>query len=641
MHPLLGWLATAAVVILFFLGVMNDRWTRGPTIEAGQLQSKAQGGAETALRNAEAVQAMGMLPALLYRWNRTNREALSISLKAGDRGSVVMGLGKFIRMVVQISILAVGAYLVISTGKLASTNPNTAAFTGGMMIAASILLGRALAPVEQALGGWKGLVATWNSYNKLNNLQRVMPDPTQGGMALPEPKAHLVGRSVSFIASGTNKPILRNVSIEVKPGEVIGIVGPSAAGKSTLCRIIMGILPPTHGDMRLDGSETSRWQRDDFGQYVGYLPQDIEIFAGTVSENISRMAPAANPENIIAAARLAGVDHLIRSLPHAYDTPIGEGGVPISGGQRQRIGLARALYGNPRLLVLDEPNASLDAEGEDALENAISASKKSGAAIILVAHKPSILMQADKVLVLRDGMMEMFDDRDTVLGKLLGPKFNPNQRRQVSSNVTPKSSVKPKAPKKTKAKPKTQATAQKTPKAKEEDPKANKDTPVTPPTTPETPPKNRQFVVSPEGVKEVEKAKIIEEESIENLEADFEIPTTDDSGITPQSRPIARSIAEQIENIVHQDDHVPYHPEDHRHTHQDENFNEVDFDRSDEKAIKFVPPEENEKLEETHADIEIEPAQQTIEADKKDKKEATAIDPLDLLFADDGDDDDK
>jgi ABC-type protease/lipase transport system fused ATPase/permease subunit len=264
-------------------------------------------------------------------------------------------------------------------------------------------------------------------------------------MTLPAPKGRLTLEGVAYMAPGGNRPILRGVNFVVEPGTAVGVVGPSAAGKSTLCRLICGLYPPTHGPIRLDGAETHFWQRGDLGRYVGYLPQDVEIFSGTVRENISRMDPNAPPEAVIEAAQLAGIETMIRGLPHGYDTRIGENGVPLSGGQKQRIALARALFRRPKLVVLDEPNASLDNDGERALEQAISDIKSAGAAVIIVAHKPNILLQSDFVLVLREGVQEMFGPRDEVLARIAGPQFLEAARRQVGSDGSKAEQPRPQA----------------------------------------------------------------------------------------------------------------------------------------------------------------------------------------------------
>lgn len=426
LHPLLFWVALAGAVLLFSLGYVNDVWTRPPSREAGQVSARAQTAADAALRNGEVVQAMGMMPGLLYRWRTDNREALGYHVTAGERSANIMGLGKFFRLAVQVGILALGAALVI--------NPDVH-FTAGAMIAASILLGRALAPVEQALGGWRGLTGALEAANRLRALMIALPAP-EDTMTLPAPKGILSVERLTWLPRGSGKPILRNVSFDVRSGEAVGIVGPSAAGKSTLCRLIVGLHPPTQGHARLDGAETWSWQRSDFGKYVGYMPQDVEIFPGTVWENIARLDPNADPADVVAAAKMAGVETMIRALPQGYDTIIGEGGMPLSGGQRQRIALARVCYRRPKLVVLDEPNANLDREGEQALENAIASLKAAGAAIVLVAHKPNILMQTERVLVLREGVAEIFDERDAVLTRLAGPRFLEAARAEVSSEFT-------------------------------------------------------------------------------------------------------------------------------------------------------------------------------------------------------------
>jgi PrtD family type I secretion system ABC transporter len=344
---------------------------------------------------------MGMLPNMLRHWDEHNEAVLRDQQRAADRSGFIAGSSRFLRLFVQVAILGLGALLVLRDE-----------LTGGGMIAGSILLGRALAPIEQAIVAWRELAAARASRQRLLKLFRAMPLPTPG-IRLPRPDGRISVERASFVPPGMNEPVLKQLSFDVEPGQVLGIVGPSAAGKSTLCRLLVGIWPPSAGHVRLDGADVCSWDRADFGRHVGYLPQDVELFTGTVRENIARMAPASDgalagaDEQVIGAARLADVHEMILRLPDGYDTEVGENGASLSGGQRQRIGLARALYGAPRLMVLDEPNANLDQAGEAALLRAIAALKHQGTSVVLVTHRPSLLHAADKVVVLRDGMIEM------------------------------------------------------------------------------------------------------------------------------------------------------------------------------------------------------------------------------------------
>ncbi|HET8727275.1 MAG TPA: type I secretion system permease/ATPase [Alphaproteobacteria bacterium] len=409
MHPWLGALALGAAIVLFGLALANDLTTRRALKEANHLSVAAYGQAEAAVRNAEVVQAMGLLPALLGRWRDRNAVVLERQSAAAERSALIVGCSKFTRLFVQIAILGVGAYLVLE-----------AELTAGGMIAGSILLGRALAPVEQAIGAWKSLVSARTSYDRLQSLLQATPEKP-AAMRLPEPRGDLAVEKLVFVPPRGTKPVLKQVSFELPAGQSMGIIGPSAAGKSTLCRLLVGTWPPSAGNVRLDSADVHSWDREDFGRHVGYLPQDVELFAGTVKDNIARMGEATD-EDVVAAARLANVHELILNLPDGYETEIGDQGAVLSGGQRQRIGLARALFGNPKLLVLDEPNANLDSEGEAALTRTIAALKERGTTIVMVAHRPSILAHIDKLLVLRDGMVEMFGARDQVLERFGRPR---------------------------------------------------------------------------------------------------------------------------------------------------------------------------------------------------------------------------
>lgn len=284
------------------------------------------------------------------------------------------------------------------------------------MIAASILMSRAVAPVEQAIGAWRQVVGAREAYRRLvAYFGEALPRAQS--MKLPAPKGHLAAEGVSYVPPGADKPVLRNVSFALEPGTVLGVVGPSGAGKSTLARLLVGVAKPGAGAMRLDAADVHAWNRDDVGRHIGYLPQDIELFAGTVKENIARMGEV-DPAAVVAAANLAGVHEMILRMPAGYDTEIGEGGSWLSGGQRQRIGLARALYGEPRLVVLDEPNSNLDTEGEAALQQAVLALRRAGSTVVLITHRPNLIGAADNILVLQDGAVRMFGERERVLAAI-------------------------------------------------------------------------------------------------------------------------------------------------------------------------------------------------------------------------------
>ena len=425
MHPWLGMLALGAALVLFALALANELITRTPLKEASQIQIRAQQQAEATTRNAQVVQAMGLLPGLLRRWNLQNAEVLDRQQTASKRAGTIVGFSKFFRLAVQVGILGLGAFLVLG-GEL----------TSGGMIAGSILLGRALAPVEQAIGAWKSLIGAQAGYGRLKMLlERIPPQPPR--MPLPAPEGHLTVDRLTFAPPGSNRPVLKQVSFELTAGEALGVIGPSAAGKSTLCRLLVGGWPPSTGHVRLDAAEVHTWDPVDLGRHVGYLPQDVELFSGTVRDNIARMVEDPPPAAVIEAASLAGVHEMILHLPDGYDTEIGDFGAVLSGGQRQRIGLARALYDNPRLLVLDEPNANLDQDGEIALLKAIQMVKERGTTVIMVAHRPSVLAHVDKLLVLREGVVEMFGKRDDILSRLRRPdgKAQPQVQGQAKPQV--------------------------------------------------------------------------------------------------------------------------------------------------------------------------------------------------------------
>jgi PrtD family type I secretion system ABC transporter len=409
LHPLLGILSLAGALVLLTLAIINEMATRKPLQASGNASIQALHQAEAAARNADAIEAMGIMPGLIRRWNQRNSEALSLQTKAGIRSGSIAATAKFTRLLLQVGMFGVGAWLVI-IGEL----------TPGAMIAGSILMGRALAPIDSAIGSWRSGIAAREAYRRIAAQFDEMS--SQGkAMALPAPSGSLRVEGLAYVHPGASKPALRNIAFAVEPGDVLGLIGPTAAGKTTLARLLIGNLEPRVGHVRLDGIEISQWASADRGRHIGYLPQDIELFSGTVAENISRMGEA-EAEKVIAAAQLAGVHDMILRLPQGYDTEIGEGGAALSGGQRQRIALARALFGNPPFVVLDEPNANLDQSGEQALLNAVGALKERGATLVIIAHRPNLLRHTDKILVLRNGAPSMFGPRDKVLEKIMGPE---------------------------------------------------------------------------------------------------------------------------------------------------------------------------------------------------------------------------
>ncbi len=406
LHPSLGWIAFGGAVLLFMLTLANE-WATGALLrQASTAAMASQRRAESMVRNAEVIDSMGMAPAVLQRW----REGLSASVppqeKAADRAAMLLSITRFCRLTIQVAVLGFGAWLTLEQQ-----------LTSGASIAASIIMGRALAPVEQMIGGWKQLVQARQSYRRLLgflSLPRIRPP----GIPLPEPSGKVSAERVTFGFPGQPVAIIKGISFALSPGESLAIIGPSAAGKTTLIRLLIGTLQPSAGTVRLDGADVFTWQREDFGRYVGYLPQDVELFDGTVMKNIGRMRDA-EPELVFEAAKLAGCHEMILRLPQGYDTEIGDGGQHLSGGQRQLIGLARAMFGNPRFVVLDEPNSNLDGDAEQALIRGLEALKARGTTVILVSHRPTLVQGVDKVLLLRDGAAEAFGPRAEVLKRLV------------------------------------------------------------------------------------------------------------------------------------------------------------------------------------------------------------------------------
>jgi PrtD family type I secretion system ABC transporter len=402
-HPVLGAVAAAGAFAMVVLAVLNELLTRAPLERAQAEGRRAARFIDANVRNAEVVSALGMLPAVTRRWMRLNDAALSEQARAARRGSLLSGASKFTRQTVQLAMLAGGAYLVVSQH-----------VTAGVMIAATILLGRALAPVETLVAGWRSLVEARSAWQRLRKLLEESPRQ-DARTELPAPTGALEIERVVF--GFKDKPILRGVSFSLQPGEALGLIGPSASGKSTLARLIVGVWQPLSGVVRLDGADVAAWPRECLGPHIGYLPQDVELFGGTVAENIARLAEPDAAE-VVRAAQRAHVHDLILRLPKGYDSEIGEAGQALSAGQRQRIALARALYGNPKLVVLDEPNSDLDQEGEEALVRCLYGLKKDGVTVVIIAHRPSLLHGVDKMLVLREGVVERFGPRPEVMQRV-------------------------------------------------------------------------------------------------------------------------------------------------------------------------------------------------------------------------------
>ncbi|WP_434563966.1 type I secretion system permease/ATPase [Pseudomonas sp. R1-6] len=422
-HPWYGWMGLLSALLLGALAFANEKLTHAPLQAANREQMAAMAFTHKSLRNADVVESMGMLTSLRDQWNGQTYRVLSLQSLASDRGTTVAAISRTFRQVVQSLVLGLGAYLTINHE-----------ISPGLMIAGSILLGRALAPIDQLIGVWKGFLGARSQYARLHELLlKFAAEPERMSLPMPEGAIRVEGLSVGSPNGG--KPIIRSVGFEVPAGSVVGIIGPSGAGKSTLARALLGIWSGMAGTVRLDGADISQWRREELGPYVGYLPQDIELFEGTISQNISRFGPVDAPA-VVAAARMAGVHELVLQLPDGYDTLIGANGGGLSGGQRQRIGLARALYGEPRLVVLDEPNSNLDEAGERMLAEALQKLRQSRATVFVITHRPGVLAQVDKLLVLNQGELSLFGPRDRVLERLQGAASTARQAGVVEPSQT-------------------------------------------------------------------------------------------------------------------------------------------------------------------------------------------------------------
>ncbi len=404
-HPWFGWVAIASAIVLLCLAAVNEKLTGKSIAEANKQNIAASLYTTKNLRNAEVIESMGMLHTLMGRWGQRQKKVLQLQSEASDNGGLVSNLSKTFRMLVQSLILGLGAYLAVKQE-----------ITPGLMIAGSILLGRALAPIDLMIGSWKGFISARSQYSRLNEILDLQQAEPQR-MSLPSPEGHVLVENLIVSAPGSKTPILKNIGFAVPAGSVVGIIGPSASGKSTLARALLGVWAPQHGVVRLDGADINNWDKQELGPYVGYLPQDIELFEGSISENIARFGEI-DSEKVIAAAKTAGVHEMILQLPNGYDTVIGSDGVNLSGGQRQRVGLARAIYGTPRLIILDEPNSNLDEVGERALAHAIQQIKATGATIFIITHRTSILAQLDRLLVMSAGTIAMYGPRELVMAEL-------------------------------------------------------------------------------------------------------------------------------------------------------------------------------------------------------------------------------
>ncbi|HVR56910.1 MAG TPA: type I secretion system permease/ATPase [Pseudolabrys sp.] len=406
-HPLIGFAALAGAIILIVLTLLTEILMRAPARAATEAAVARNGLAEASRRNAEALVAMGMAGHIAARWSEANRQYMRSQQEASDLGGGLGAISKVLRMMLQSGVLAVGAYLVIHQEASA-----------GIIIAASILSARALAPVDLAIANWKGFVAARQSWQRLNRLLTMSPARLTP-MQLQKPVQRLTVEAVSASPPGVPKVVVQDITFELEAGQGLGIIGPSGSGKSSLVRLLVGVWQPVRGNVRLDGAALDQWASDALGRHIGYLPQDVELLAGTVAENIARFEPNPDNEAVIAAAKAVGVHDLIVRLPGGYDTPIGEQGSALSAGQAQRVALARAVYRDPFLVVLDEPNSNLDSEGEEALTRAILGVRERMGIIIVVAHRPSAIAGVDRLLMMNQGKAQAIGPKDEVLSKVL------------------------------------------------------------------------------------------------------------------------------------------------------------------------------------------------------------------------------
>lgn len=420
LHPIYGYMAIIGGCISFIFTLLNSRLTKNALDSASQSANSANNQAIITFRNAEVIHAMGMIDALRARWTSFHENMLAWQAIANNRANILVSITKFNRMFLQSLVLGVGAYLVIIKE-----------VTPGTMIAASIIVGKALAPVEVGISQWKSFSNMREAKNRiigiLNNISfkdRLMP--------LPRPVGHLVLANASATAPGHKTLILKNLNLNIEPGTIIGVIGPSAAGKSSLARLLVGIWNPINGSVRLDGSELSHWPENTLGEHIGYLPQDIELFSGTIAENISRFSNDADETDIINAAKSAGVHDMIQKLPKGYNTSIGDSGQALSAGQRQRIGLARALYKMPPIIILDEPNSNLDSDGERALMASILSAKSQGSTVILITHKMNIISSVDKIAIMNNGTISKVGSRDEIMS-VIAPTLKTVSQKQ--SNI--------------------------------------------------------------------------------------------------------------------------------------------------------------------------------------------------------------
>lgn len=411
-HPSFGWVAIVSAILLIILAIWNERSTHDELEQANKVSVENSNITARNLRNAEVVHALGMVPKLLSRWQGKQQQLIMLQAVASEKAGLIAALSKTYRITIQSLILGLGAWLAIDKQ-----------ISPGVMIGGSILLGRALAPIDLMIASWKQFLSARTAYDRLNTLLGQFPvEPER--MPLPKPKGHLSAEQAVVVPPGSKTAVIKAVNFSIQPGSFVALIGASASGKSTLARAMLGIWPTANGVIRLDGADVSQYDRDLIGDYIGYLPQDIELFDGTVAENIARFGEL-DSSKVVAAAQMAGVHEMILQLPQGYDTEIGGVGGILSAGQRQRVGLARAVYGEPVLVILDEPNSNLDDVGEQALARALAQLKQRGTTVIVITHRVGILTLVDRIMVLNEGVLVLDGPRDEILAKL-------NQRPQQS-----------------------------------------------------------------------------------------------------------------------------------------------------------------------------------------------------------------
>ena len=419
LHPMVGLVSLIGAVIIFVLAIVNEMTTKQGLARASSANIRANNYVSTSLKNAEVLQAMGMIGAIRKRWRNLHEQLLGWQALSSDRAGVIQAASKFVRMFLQTAILGVGAYLVLEDQ-----------MTPGLMIAGSILMGRALAPVDLAVGSWKAVAATRVARERINTLLAALPEDAER-MSLPEIEGNLALEAVVAGAPGSRVPVLKNITFNLPKGQSLGVIGPSAAGKSSLARVLVGVWPVGGGAVRLDGSDIRHWNPEELGEYIGYVPQDVELFGGSVAENIARFGDV-DPDLVVKAAKDARVHDMIQQLPNGYDTQIGDGGAVLSGGQRQRIALARALYNDPAFIVLDEPNASLDSQGEELLAKSILDMKASGKTVVVITHRANLLSIVDNIMVMANGAISNFGPRAEILAAMSKPQKVANPGSSVA-----------------------------------------------------------------------------------------------------------------------------------------------------------------------------------------------------------------